>query len=83
LLSQRPAYTEEARELGIQGEVLLAVMFGASRNIHIERVTRGLGHGLDEAAQRAAEQIRFQSAKRNGQPYDSSAIVHIVFELAQ
>jgi TonB family protein len=83
LVKPRPAYTEEACKLGTQGEVLLAVMFGASRNIHIERVIRGLGHGLDEAAQRAAEQIRFQPAKRNGQPYDSSAIVHIVFELAQ
>jgi len=41
-----------------------------------------LGHGLDEAASHAAEQIRFKPAKRDGQPSDYTALVHIVFQLA-
>jgi periplasmic protein TonB len=45
-------------------------------------VIRGLGHGLDENAQRAAEQIRFKPAMQEGQPADSTATVHIVFQLA-
>jgi len=83
LSKPRPTYTAEARQLRIEGEVLLAVMFGASGDIHVERVIRGLGHGLDEAAQRAATQIRFNPAKKDGRPTDSDAVVHIVFALAQ
>jgi TonB family protein len=79
----RPVYTEEARKLRIEGEVLLEVMFTASGELHVQRVLKGLGHGLDEAAQRAAGQIRFHPARRNGQPYDSVALVHINFELAE
>jgi TonB family protein len=83
LFKPRPAYTPEARQLGIEGEVLLDVMFAASGEIRVVKVVRGLGHGLDESAQRAAQQIRFNPAKRDGQPYDSDAVVHIVFALAQ
>ncbi|PYP86135.1 MAG: hypothetical protein DMG65_19470 [Candidatus Angelobacter sp. Gp1-AA117] len=79
----RPVYTEEARKMHVQGEVLLEVMFTASGEPKIQRVVRGLGHGLDEAAEKAAAQIRFKPAKRDGQPYDSVALVHINFELAE
>ncbi|MBV9072901.1 MAG: energy transducer TonB [Acidobacteria bacterium] len=83
LSKPRPAYTQEARQLGIEGEVLLDIMFTASGEIRVLKVVRGLGHGLDESAQRAAQQIRFNPAKRDGQPYDSDAVVHIVFALAE
>lgn len=79
----RPVYTEEARRLGVQGEVILEILFQASGKLQTQRVVSGLGHGLDEAAKRAAGQIRFLPAKRDGHPYDSVALVHIVFELAQ
>jgi TonB family protein len=78
----RPAYTEEARRLQIEGEVQLEVLFGASGEIHILRVIRGLGHGLDENAALAARAIRFVPAKREGRAVDSTALVHIVFQLA-
>ena len=67
----------------LQGEVLVRITFGASGNLHVQEVVRGLGHGLDEAALRAAQQIRFRPAQRNGAAYDSTALVHIVFELAE
>ena len=79
----RPIYTEEARKLHVEGEVLLEVMFGAAGDIRVQRIVRGLGHGLDESAQRAAQQVRFSPAKRDGRPYDSIATVHIVFQLAE
>jgi outer membrane biosynthesis protein TonB len=43
---------------------------------------RGLGYGLDEAAQDAARQIKFKPARQDGQPVDFAGIVHITFELA-
>ncbi len=82
LSKPRPVYSEEARQLKIEGEVLLEVTFGADGSLRVQRVARGLGHGLDEAAIRAAQQIRFRPARRDGQPLDSTAILHIVFELA-
>lgn len=76
-----PVYTDEARQLHVEGEVLLEVVFESSGRLRIVRIVRGLGHGLDEAASRAAEQIRFKPALRDGQPADSTAVLHIVFQL--
>jgi len=78
----RPVYTDEGRHLKIEGEVLLDVVFSATGQIHIVRVVRGLGHGLDESAVHAAEQIQFKPAMRDGHPADSEAVLHIVFQLA-
>jgi TonB family protein len=77
-----PAYTDEARNLKLEGEVLLEVEFLASGQLHVNRVVRGLGHGLDETAIAAANKMRFKPAMRNGQAMDSTAIVHVVFQLA-
>jgi len=77
-----PVYTQEARDLKLEGEVLLEVVFAANGQLRVVRVERGLGHGLDEAAMRAAQQIRYKPALRDGQPYDSVAILHVRFQLA-
>jgi len=78
----QPVYTDEARSLKLEGEVLLEVMFGANGSLHVNRVVRGLGHGLDEAAVAAANKMRFKPALRMGQPVDSTAIVHVLFQIA-
>jgi len=78
----QPVYTDEARSLKLEGEVLLEVMFNANGTLHVNRVVRGLGHGLDEAATAAANKMRFKPALRMGQPVDSTAIVHVTFQIA-
>jgi len=82
LFKPRPAYTDEARRLRIEGEVLLEVLFAASGEARVLRTVRGLGHGLDESAIAAAREIRFRPAHRGDAAVDSSAIVHIVFQVA-
>jgi TonB family protein len=77
-----PIYTQEARNLRIEGEVLLEVVLQASGNLRVLRVVRGLGHGLDDNAVKAAEQIQFKPAMRDGQPSDSTVVLHIIFQLA-
>ena len=77
-----PIYTEEARAKRIEGEVLLEVVLEASGKLRVIKVVRGLGHGLDDAAVHAAEQIRFKPALKDGQPSDSTAVLHIIFQLA-
>ena len=82
LSKPNPVYTQEARNLKLEGEVLLKVVFTASGQVQVLGVERGLGHGLDEAAVRAAQQIRFKPALRDNQPYDSMATLHVRFQLA-
>lgn len=78
----KPVYTAEARSLKLEGEVLLEVLFSADGTLHVNRVVSGLGHGLDEAAITAANNMRFKPALRMGQPVDSTAIVHVSFQMA-
>jgi TonB family protein len=78
----QPVYTDEARSLKLEGEVLLEVLFSATGSLHVNRVVRGLGHGLDEAAIAAANKMRFKPALRMGQPVDSTAVVHVSFQMA-
>ena len=78
----RPQYTAEGRSLRLEGDVLLDLVFQADGTIQVNRVISGLGHGLDEAAVRAAQQMKFKPAKRDGQPVDFPARVRIEFRLA-
>lgn len=78
----RPVYTDEGRQMKVEGEVLIDVIFTANGQIKVVKVVQGLGHGLDESAVRAAEKIQFKPALKDGRPTDFEAVVHVVFELA-
>lgn len=82
MFKPKPEYTVEARQMKLEGEVLIRVLFTAAGEVRVLDVVQGLGHGLDQNAIRAAQQIRFKPAQRDGQPVDSTATVHIVFQLA-
>lgn len=82
LTKPNPVYTDEARALHLEGEVLLRVEFGANGELRVLQVLRGLGHGLDEAATRSARQIKFRPATESGRPVTSTAALHVVFQMA-
>ena len=82
LSKPRPQYTEQARRLLVEGEVSLKVLFSASGMVKVLRVLKGLGHGLDEKAIRAAKNIIFKPAQEDGRSVDSTANVYITFQLA-
>lgn len=75
-------YTSEARQLRVEGDVILRVTFTASGQVQVKGIVHGLGHGLDEEARRVAEQIRFRPATRNGQAVDLTTNITITFQLA-
>ncbi len=77
-----PAYTAEARQLKIEGDVTLEVRFLASGQVEVLRVVAGLGHGLDEQAKLAAARIRFKPATKDGQAVDQVSIIHVTFQMA-
>jgi TonB family protein len=79
----KPEYTPEAKQLKIQGSVVLRVTFYASGQIQVLGVLRGLGHGLDEEARRAVQQGKvIRPATVNGKPMDSTTNITITFQLA-
>lgn len=77
-----PAYTDEARRLRIEGEVVMEVMFPKTGKPQVLRMIEQLGHGLDESALTAVTKIQFKPAQQAGTPVDSKAIVRVVFKLA-
>jgi TonB family protein len=77
-----PEYTDEARSARIEGTVSIELEFTATGDVRVLRVVRGLGHGLDEAAERAALRIRFKPAQSDGRAVDSRATVYITFRLS-
>lgn len=83
VLSKPPVrYTSEARQLHVQGDVVLSVTFLASGQVVVHGIIQGLGHGLDEEARRVAEQIRFRPATNDGHPVDFTTKITITFQLA-
>ncbi|MGA2808819.1 MAG: energy transducer TonB [Terracidiphilus sp.] len=75
-------YTSEAKQLRVQGDVILRVTFTASGQVLVQGIVHGLGHGLDEEARRVAQQIRFHPATRNGLAVDMTTNITITFQLA-
>jgi TonB family protein len=83
VISKPPVqYTSEARQLKVEGEVVLRVTFLANGQVVVQGVVKGLGHGLDEEARRVAQQIRFRPATRDGHPVDLTTTITINFQLA-
>ncbi len=78
-----PTYTDEARNLKIQGDVILRVTIFASGQVQVVSVVQGLGHGLDEQARLAVQHTRvLRPGTRNGQAVDMTINVTIKFQLA-
>jgi len=78
----QPQYTSEAKQLKVQGEVILRVTFMANGQVVVQGIVQSLGHGLDDEARREAQQFRFRPATHNGQPVDKTTNVIITFQLA-
>jgi TonB family protein len=82
LSKPRPEYTAEGRALKLEGDVVVDLVFLANGSVEVSHVVSGLGHGLDETAIQAAQQIKFKPAKRDGEAVDFPARVRIEFRLA-
>ena len=63
-----PLFTEEARKNKIQGVVRVRILVDVNGAVKEVVVMRGLPDGLNEQAIRAAYQMRFKPAMKNGQP---------------
>ncbi len=81
IFKPKPAYTAEATALHINGSVQVRIRVSASGTVTVLAVTRPLGHGLDQSAERAAESMRFQPAvDASGHPVDWEGNVTVTFQ---
>jgi TonB family protein len=79
----RPEYTQEARQLHIEGTVVLRIRVLPDASVEVLSVISGLGHGLDESAKRAIMATKFEPATdATGHPIAWDGIVNVAFQLA-
>jgi TonB family protein len=74
-------YTEDARQRGLEGEVVLEIVVRRDGSVGDVRVIQRLGQGLDERAVAAVRQWRFTPARRLGAPVDVLVEVAVEFRL--
>ena len=75
-------YPEEARRLGIEGEVKLRLVVDEEGRVQDVKVLRDPGHGFGSVAQRSAKAYcRFRPAKKNGEAVATEIPYTIRFEL--
>jgi TonB family protein len=68
LNNPQPLFTEAARKNKIQGVVRVRILVDSNGSVREVVLIRGLPDGLNEQAIRAAYQMRFRPATKNGQP---------------
>lgn len=81
LNSPSPRYTEAARRNRVEGTVRVRVLISPDGTIKQVRMLRGLPDGLEEEAIRAAYQLRFRPAMKDGKPVAFWQPVDIEFHL--
>ena len=77
----RPNYTEEARKNKLQGIVRARILVGSDGLVKQIRIIRGLPDGLNEEAIRAASQMRFKPAMKQGQAVAYWTTLDVEFNL--
>ena len=77
----RPAFTDEARRQGIEGDVVLEIVVRSDGSVGDVKVLQGLGGGLNRNAIEAVRQWRFRPAQRQGTAVDVMVEVAVAFKL--
>lgn len=77
----KPDYTEDARQRGVEGEVVMEIVVRRDGSVGDVRLIKGLGYGLNDRAMAAVRQWRFTPAQRRGAPVDVLVEVAVEFKL--
>lgn len=77
-------YPADARRMGTQGNVMVKFTVYKQGQLKNFIITSGLGHGLDEEANRALKECKmdwFPARDSNGKPIDSEVELPFTFRL--
>lgn len=83
ILHVNPEYPELARRARMEGIVILEAIIDQQGNVKDVNILRGLGLGLDVAAQAAVQQWKYTPTTYNGRPVEVILTVTVQFELIQ
>ena len=81
LSKKAPSYTKEAIEQKIEGVVILSIIFSIDGSVKEIKIIQGLGYGLDEEAIKAASQIKFIPATKDGKTVNVRARLEYTLNL--
>jgi periplasmic protein TonB len=76
-----PDYSDEARRVKYQGDVVLSVIVDAGGNVRDLQVARSLGMGLDEKAVDAVRKWKFAPGMKDGHPVAVQVNVEVKFRM--
>jgi TonB family protein len=74
-----PAYTEEAKQAGLQGMVLVSLVVNPRGNVQDVHVVQSIGRAVDDEAVAAAKQWKFRPALYNDLPIAVNAYAALEF----
>jgi TonB family protein len=74
-----PAYTEEAKQAGLQGMVLVSLVVNPRGNVQDVHVVQSIGRTVDDEAVAAAKQWKFRPALYNDVPIAVNAYAALEF----
>ncbi|MBI3399953.1 MAG: TonB family protein [Acidobacteria bacterium] len=74
-------YTEDARQRGLSGEVVMEIVVRRDGSVGDVKVLQGLAGGLNDRAVQAVRQWRFAPAHKQGEPVDVMVEVSVEFRL--
>ena len=77
----KPSYTEDARQQGLEGDVILEIVVQRDGTVGEVRILQSLGDGLDQSAVEAVRRWRFEPARRLGSLVDVLVEVAVEFRL--
>jgi TonB family protein len=77
----RADYTEDARQRGVAGDVVLEIVVRRDGTVGDVKILQGLAGGLNDRAVQAVRQWRFTPARRQGVPVDVVVEVAVEFKL--
>lgn len=81
-LSEHLIYPFEARELGIEGKVVLEIQVNEKGQATVSRIVQSLNPACDAAARNAVEKLpRWRPALHNGHPVAKTFNLPILFQL--
>lgn len=78
---EKVRYTDQARNNGIMGTVTLSLIFTADGRVVVEKVIRDLPDGLTEQAIKAAQNMRFKPAMKDGVAVNVRVTLEFTFNL--
>ena len=81
-IQEKVHYPEIAKKAGIEGKVFIKAFIDENGNVVNAEVIKGVGTGLDEAAQSAIMNTKFKPAIQNGKKVKVQIVIPIAFQLS-